>query len=220
MKQYIRILLSLLWGIPTPFILTRKEFIKRALYLFLLRLPISNGLADLYALLANVDIEADFYSNTLLVIIMSLLSFFLIPYFTIFNCRVRGAGFRLCYTITFCMGCTLLFSAYNLPSQSGFLGHLSQFILLFIPYAILALFKDKELIGEVAVSSRGKSTGIADIQRLAALANARSRQAGRAANSNVLEGGRPGEKTDSPAAEHEKVKTNVKERSRGDDLEL
>ncbi len=145
MRKYIRITLSLLWGIPTPFILTRKEFIRKALYLFLLRLPISNGLADLYALLANVDIEVDFHSNTLLVVIMSILSLFLIPYFTTFNCRVRGAGFRLCYTITFCMGCTLLFIAYHAPSLAGILGHLSQFALLFIPYAVLALFKDKEL---------------------------------------------------------------------------
>ena len=146
MKKYLRTAVSLLWGLPTPFILSRKKFIPRALYLVLLRLPIVTGLGELYAVFANVDIDANPDDNVLLAVALGLSSFFIIPYFTIFNCRVRGAGFRLCYSITFAMGCGILFALYKLPTQSDYMEDFLVFAIFFIPYAMLALFKDRELV--------------------------------------------------------------------------
>lgn len=75
--------------------------------------------------------------------------------------------------------------------------------------------------GEMDIPNRGQLAGVDDIQRIAALANARSQQIGRTTSPNLLEAGRFGEKDDSPESEPEKITNNEKEiKRRGDDLEL
>ena len=69
------------------------------------------------------------------------------------------------------------------------------------------------------IPDSGKLAGIADIQRLAALANAKSQQTVRPANTDVLENRRAGEEADTSTADRKKVAESKKDRHIGDDLE-
>ena len=105
----------------------------------------------------------------------------------------------------------------------GFHKKFAYFICYFRAGYCLRLVMDVcylRIINTMNIPDSGKLTGIVDIQRFAALANAKSQQTVSPANTDVLENRRTGEEADTSTADRKKVAESKKDRHIGDDLEL